>query len=384
MVGGMFAAPAVAGISDTFQPYVSAAVIHDDNLLRLDEGESQDGRRADTYKQSVAGLAFDVPYGIQRFTGDVHVTRVAYSHFDEYDYNGKDARGEWAWKLGSHLSGRIGGLYSETLAPFSDFNSTERNLRVLRRENADAAWLFHPSWQLRGGFVRQQVRYDVGSQKYNNRDEDTSELGVDYLVANGSRVGVQLRHLKGSYPDGTVLGFLANDNYTQDEAKINIYWRYSAITQVELLVGHARRGHAVYAERDQSGANGRVSAYWKPAAKLKFTGVVWREFAAVEGSRINSSLNNGFSVEGNWEATSKLALNGKLTREKRDFNAIGVATGTDPQDTSRAANLTLTYAPLTNILLSAGAAHSDRTGNFAVGSGNYKSNSVSLSAKIVF
>lgn len=384
MVCGAYAAPAFAGISDTFHPYVSATIIHDDNLLRLGEGVSQDGQRSDTYKQTAAGLAFDVPYGIQQFTGDLSVTRVAFNHFDRYDYNGKDARGEWLWKLGTHLSGHLGGRYSETLTPFSDFQFTERNLSVQRREYVDGAWLFHPSWQLRGGFTRQQFRYDLASLKYGDRDEDTTEIGVDYLVGTGSRVGVQVRHLKGSYPNGTLLGFLTNDDYTQNEAKINILWRYSAVTQVELLVGRARREHAVYGERDQSGANGRVVGYWQPTTKLKFTGRAWREFSAVEGARINSSLNKGFSLDSSWQATYKVAVTGRLSTEKRDFNAIGATTEVDPHDTSRVANLYVTYLPLTNIELSAGAAHTARSGNFAVGSGNYKSNSVSLSAKISF
>lgn len=385
-VGAAYAVPAAAGIlGDNVQPYVSVALVHDDNLLRLDEGQSLRGQRSDNYQQSVAGLQFNLPYGLQQFSGDAHVTRVAYRFFDEYDYNGKDARGDWAWKLGTHLSGHVGGVYSEALTPFADLNSTERNLRVQRREYMNGAWLFHPSWQLRAGFTRQQQRYDLASQKYNNRDEDTTELGVDYLVSTGSRVGVQVRHIKGTYPDGTLLGFLVSDDYKQNEAKINVFWRYSAITQIELLAGHASRTHEVYGERDQSGANGRLMAYWTPESKIKFTGSAWREFTAVEGSTINSALSKGVSVEGTWQATSKIGVNGLLRHEKRDFGAVrGVVLASLPQDTLRTANLSVTYAPLSNTQIVAGFAHSARSGNFAVGSGNYKSNSVSLSAQIAF
>ncbi|MYN29086.1 hypothetical protein GTP69_22020 [Duganella sp. CY42W] len=381
----MYAAPAAAAISDTIQPYVSVALIHDDNLLRLDDGQSIDGQRSDNYRQSIAGLQFDVPYGLQEFTGDAHVTRVAFSHFNEYDYTGKDARGEWAWKLGTHLFGHLGGVYSESLTPFSEQSSIDRNMRLQRKEYVDGTWLFHPSWQMRGSFVRQQFRYGLASQQYNNRDEDTATLGVDYLVATGSRIGVQLGHLKGSYPDGTLLGFLISDGYKQNDAKINIFWQYSAITQVQILAGRAKRTHEVFGERDQSGANGRVNAYWTPVAKVKLTGSAWREFSAVEGSTINSSLNKGVSAEATWQATSKLGVNGLLRREKRDFGTVsGVAVVSAPNDTLRTANLSVTYTPLPSTQIVAGIAHSARSGNFAVGSGNYKSNSVSLSAQIAF
>jgi exopolysaccharide biosynthesis operon protein EpsL len=386
LISAAYAAPAQAAISDTIHPYVSATLMHDDNLLRLDEGESLNGQRSDTYRQAVAGVTVEQPIGRQMLTADLHVSRVTFNRFSQYDYNGKDAQAQLAWQLADHLSGHLGGLYSETLAPFSDFGASERNLRVQRKEFVDGTWQFHPRWQVRGGFTREEYRYDLTAQKYNNRDQDTSEFGVDYLTPSGSRIGVQLRHLKGSYPNGFIGSVLVSDDYTQDEAKINIYWRYSAITQVQFLGGRARREHSFFTERDQSGTNGRLLAYWLPASKLKFTVGAWREFSAVDGAIINSALNKGASLDGTWQATGKLGVTGQLRRERRDFGTVTASQGTldDPHDITRTASLSLTYAPLPNVELSTGVARNDRKGNFSVGTGNYKSNSASFSAKIVF
>jgi exopolysaccharide biosynthesis operon protein EpsL len=386
LVSAAYAAPAMAAISDTIHPYVSASLMHDDNLLRLDDGESVNGQRSDTYKQAVAGVTVEQPIGRQMVTADLRVSRVTFDRFSQYDYNGKDAQAQWAWQLADHLSGHLGGQYSETLAPFSDFGAGERNLRVQRKEFVDGTWQFHPRWQVRGGFTREEFRYDLSSQKYNNRDQDTSEFGVDYLTPAGSRIGVQLRHLKGSYPNGFIGNVLVSDDYTQDEAKINIYWRYSAITQIQFLGGRARREHSFFTERDQSGTNGRLLAYWAPAAKLKFTGGAWREFSAVDGAIINSALNKGVSLDGTWQATTKIGVTGQLRRERRDFGTVTAAQETldDPHDVTRSAGLSLTYVPLPNIELTTGVSRNDRKGNFSVGTGNYKSNSASFSAKIVF
>jgi exopolysaccharide biosynthesis operon protein EpsL len=388
LVGAAYAAPASAAlISDNIRPYVQVAYLYDDNLLRLDDGQSRDGQRSDQYRQSIAGIQIDQEIGRQVLSLDAHASRVAFDHFDEYDYTGKDARGLLTWQLGNQVSGHAGASYSQTLAPFADFNNTnfvERNLRVQRRAYVDANWLFHPRWQVHGGYTSEQFRYDLSFQRYNNRDDKTAEAGVDYLTPSGSRSGLVARRIKGEYPDGFLFGTLVSDDYTQNEVKLNVYWRYSAITQLQLLVGRAKREHAVYGTRDQSGTNGRLVAYWNPTVKLKFTGAAWREFASVEGSTINSSLNKGASLDVSWEATSKTKLSGQMRKENRDFNTINAAVVTDPHDSTTSAGLTLTYMPIPLAEIDVGLTHSKRNGNFVVGSGNYKSNSVSISAQISF
>lgn len=384
LIGAAYAPSAAAQISDTIHPYVSATIVHDDNLLRLDDGEQRDGARADTYKQAVAGISFQIPVERQMFSGDVRVSRVTFDHFGELDYNGKDAQAEWAWQLGNNLSGHLGGSYSQTLAPFADFNTTERNLRVQRREYVDGTWRFHPRWQVRSGFSRTEYRYDLTVQSYGNRNEDATEAGIDYLTPSGSRIGLLARHLKGHYPNGSLLGALLKDDYEQDELKLNIFWRYSQITQIQFYGGRERRRHDVFSYRDDSGTNGRVIAYWTPGQKLKFNAQLWREFAVIEGGAVNTALTKGVSLDGSWQATSKISVGGQIRDEKRDFGTIAALGIDDPHDRTKSASLSLTYVPIPTVELNTGVARSSRNGNFVVGSGNYKSNSVSFTAKIVF
>jgi exopolysaccharide biosynthesis operon protein EpsL len=352
--------------------------------LRLNDGETENGNRSDTYKQGAAGITFAIPVERQLFTGDLQVSRVTFDKFSRLDYNGKNAKAEWVWQLGNNLTGHLGGSYSQTLAPFADFPTTERNLRVQRREYVDGTWRFHPRWQVRSGFTRTQYRYDLSAQRYSNRDEDTTEAGVDYLTPSGSRIGVQARRMKAEFPNGTLFGALLNDNYTQDELKLNIFWRYSQITQIQFLGGRERREHNIFTTRDDSGTNGRLIGYWAPGQKLKFTANLWREFAVIEGGSVNTALSKGASLDGSWQATSKIAVGGQVRNERRDFGAIGALAIADPNDRTKSSSVSLTYAPTPLIELNTGAARSSRNGNFVVGSGNYKSNSVSFSAKIVF
>lgn len=380
LIGGMFCAPAQAALSDTIHPFASLGYSYEDNLLRLPDGVAGPDGRSDTLTQAQVGLQFDRPVGRQDFSGQLSVTRVSFDRYSQLDYNGKDFSGQWSWQTVYNLSGHIGGAYSQTLTPFTDYHSSELDLRTTRRKFADINWLFHPSWQVHGAYTQEVNNYDLDAQRYNDRTLDTTELGVDYLASTGSRFGVVARSLKGSYPNQLVLNnLLLDDGYRQDELKANIYWLTSSVTQLQVVAGWARRRHDTASYRDSSGPNGRVTAFWTPTGQLSFNIAAWREFAVVESTLIDSSLNKGESLNGTWAISYKIKADASIRREKRDFSAIGLVSlpgGNDDQ--TRRASAGLTYTPLTSIQLNLSGYHETRTGNVYIGTNSYKANGASF------
>jgi hypothetical protein len=222
---------------------------------------------------------------------------VTFDHFDQLDYNGKDFKADLAWQLGNRFSGNLGGSYVSTLTPFSDYTTTERNLRTSRREYVNGAWRFHPSWQVRSGFTRNKYEYELQAQRVNNRTEDLAEVGGDYLASSGSKVGLVVRQLKGKYTNPRrVNGIALDDNYTQDELKASINWRFSGVTYIEVLAGYAKRKHDFFTGRDSSGANGRASVAGRHWARSSSQAEAWREFAAVESLIVSNSLNRAAAL----------------------------------------------------------------------------------------
>lgn len=387
LAAGLAAPSASAAISDTITPFVAASWSYDDNLLRLDDDvPGYTGPRSDTSRQLQAGFLFNRPIGRQILSGQAKWSRVSFEHFDEFDYSGKDFLADLEWHIGNHLDGHIGALYNQTLTPFSDLQSTERNLRVRHREYADGGWRFHPSWRVRAAYSRERYSYDLLTQRLANREETASELGLDYLAPSSSRIGVQLRHVIGKYPNRVNLGqFGLDSGYTQDEVKANIYWVYSATTQVQLLGGWVRRSHDASSRLDSSGTNGRVVVYWAPLNKVRFTGSLWHEFGVVENALISSSLNNGASLAAAWEITSKVRMDAQVRREKRDFDgASGLVFPVDVSDTSRTDSLGLTYAPKPSIQLGLNAFRDTRRGAPIINTGSFRAKGVSFSASVQF
>jgi len=379
--------PASAAISDTISPFISTSYSYDDNLFRIDDkAPGFDGQRSDTSRQVQAGFLINRPIGRQLLTGQVKWSRVYFDHFDQLDYTGKDYLADLEWHIANHLEGHVGASYSQTLTPFSDLQSTGRNLRTIRREYVNGGWRFHPSWRVRGGFARDKYTYDAIAQKFSERQEDAYELGLDYLPASESRIGIQLRHLKGTYPNrASLAAFGIEQGYEQDEVKANIYWRFSGVTQVQLLGGWVKRKNDLFSGRDSSGANGRVTVYWAPLGKVRFTGSVWHEFAAVENSLITSSLNNGASLAAAWDISAKVRMDAQVRREKRDFSAAsGLVLPNDVSDTTRTSSIGLTYAPRPNIQLGINAFQDTRKGAPIINTGSYRAKGASLSASIQF
>lgn len=379
-------APAMAELSDTLHPFVALNYTHDDNLLRLADGVSGPGGvRSDNIRQIQAGLLLERPIGRQILTGQAKLSKVSFDHFNQFDYDGKDLLAALEWHLGNQFDGHVGASYAQTLTPFTDFHTDERNLRVQRREYVDGGWRFHPSWRVYAGFTRDRFTYDLQEQRFNDRTEDATQVGIDYLPSTRSRVGIVLRRLKGAYANHRFIGgFDIDEGYVQNEVKANIYWYLGAVTQIQFLGGWVERKHDFFTQRDANGANGRLVVAWQPLGKVRFTGTAWREFTAVESNLVSNSLNKGVSVGAVWDATAKLQANAQLRREKRDFNATsGNSFTIDASDNSRTASLGLTYFPKPLVQLGVSVLRDVRSGSPLV-TGNYSANSVSVNASAQF
>lgn len=380
-------APALAGPNDALHPFVGVSYAYDDNLLRVPSGHPGfENTRADSSRRGEAGLVFDKTYGRQKLYFQGKLTKVKFRHFERLDYDGKDFNGNLAWQIGNHLEGNLGATYAQTLAPYADFRTTERNLRKQERQFFDAAWRFHPSWRVRGGASRDKFSYELLSQRFNDRTNDTLEAGADYLARSGSTVGLQLRRIEGTFPNRRVFGqFLLDDSFVQDEVKAKIYWRYSELTQLQFLGGWVKRSHPLFGTRDTSGTNARLDLTWSPRSALRITSSLWREFSGVESTLASSSLSRGVSVGAAWALTAKVKLEAQARREQRDFSGLIVGlNGIDLGDTSRHASLGAVYAPTRTVQLSMSAFHEARTGTPVFGNANYRANGVSFSANAQF
>jgi exopolysaccharide biosynthesis operon protein EpsL len=379
--------PAGAGPNDALHVYGGVAYGHDDNLLRIpDNAPAFDNTRGDSWWTREGGLIFDKMYSRQRITLVAKLSKTNFDHFKQLDYDGKDLQANWAWQLGNHLEGKVGYSLQQVLAPYTDFSSSERNLRRTRSTYAEGAWRFHSSWRVRTGFQRDKYTYEALSNRFNNRTEDATEVELDYLPRSGSTVGLVARRVKGKYPFPRPVGpFTFNDSFTQDELKARVKWLATGSTTLDALVGYTRRDQASFGEGRTSGVAGKINATYQPRGKMTYKASVWRDFAPLESTVVSYTLNKGASIGAQWDATAKISVNADAIYERRNFSARQEFAGSDGlRDSIRTATLRATWHPRPMLQVQGGVAHQERSGSVVLGTGSFKSNSVTLTANAQF
>ncbi|MDB5906145.1 MAG: exopolysaccharide biosynthesis protein EpsL [Massilia sp.] len=386
LAGAMCGVPALAGPNDALHLLGGLGYGHDDNLLRVPDGvPALDNQRGDSWYQADAGLLFDNTYGRQHVNAQVRLSKVSFDHFRQLDYDGRDLQAKWDWQTGNHLQGVLGASYKQTLAPYTDFLSDQRNLRQQRRVFGDGSWRFHPSYRVRAAAASEKFSYELALQSVNDRTEDSYEAGLDYLPKSGSEIGLVLRKIKGKYPNRRPFGQqLLNDDYDQDEVKARVLWIASGTTTVQALAGWARRRQPALGD-DTSGVNGRISAEYKPNGKFSYTAALWRDFAPIESLLVNYTLNNGVRLAAVWEAGAKIKVEASATYERRKYNRRLLAIGDgDLHDAVREANMRATWSPRPALQLSGALAHQARSGSALLGTGRFSSTSIVLNATAQF
>ncbi len=386
LLASLGSSPAMAGPYDALHVYGSVGYFHDDNLFRLPDGvPGYDNQRSDAAFQTVLGLFFDKMYGRQKVFLQAKRSKVKFDHFKQLDYDGKDYLGRLNWQLGNHLEGSVGASYSQTLAPYTDFRSRERNLRVQKSEFFDGAWRLHPSWRVRAGATRDRYTYELPIQRINDRTETAAEVGFDYLPSSGSTAGLVARRIKGEYNNLRVFnGIVLDESFVQEELKAKIDWRVTPISTIQVLAGHARRTHDGLGQRDASGFNGRITVSSAPRVKLRVNAALYREFTPVESNIVTYALSRGASAGATWDATAKIRVEGSVSSERRAYETSLTVNGADLSDKLRRASLNATWSPRPALQVVAGVARERRDGSVFLGSGSYKSNTVSLNASAQF
>jgi hypothetical protein len=179
--------------------------------------------------------------------------------------------------------------------------------------------------------------------------------------------------------------FMFNDDFSQDELKVRVKYNASGATGVDALIGYTQRKQPAFGAGTTSGAAGRVNLSYQPHGKTVFTASAWRDFAPLESTLVSYTLNNGAALGAQWNATAKIRVNADFSAERRNYNPrVSFAGDTDLRDSIRNGSLRATWMPHDGVQVMLGAARQSRSGSVVLGTGSFRSNSVTLSASAQF
>lgn len=375
---------------DVIRPYASATYLYDDNLRRFSSKEQAlqntgSEKRADSMLMSEVGIILDKKVSQQAFFLDLGVNRSKYDRNSALDNDGREMTGRWNWHIGNLWQGNIQAYHKKALVPFADFRSAGGlglNVRTEDRRSADAIWKFHPRWQTRIAFVNYEVEYSAETQKVANLNENSQELELDYIAPSTSKIGVVYRHARGDRPvDQILFGIPINNDYNQHELKLNVDWTLSGKSKFQFLGGLVDRKHDEIPARDFRKFNARANLNWLPTGKTSVNLATWRENNAQGFVTTSYTLNRGASLSASLYATNKVALQGSMRYEKRDFVGDDVF-GQQRSDTDKTFSLGLVYKPVLSFVLNAAVVRNTRESTSEAF--EFDSNSLSLTGQYEF
>ncbi|ABE50296.1 conserved hypothetical protein [Methylobacillus flagellatus KT] len=386
-----FVVPACALEGDVLKPYASLTYSYDDNLRRfaskqLAQMSTGSSDTSDTMLVKSAGIVLDHTISRQKMYVDFRLNKSTFNKNSELDNDGRDVIARWDWELGNRLEGKVEFFHKKALVPFSEFQPLQGtmlslNTRTQDRRLLEARWMLHPRWRVRGAFIYSEMEYGAEAQRAANLKEDIQEIGFDYLSPTKSIIGVLYRNTKGSKPQQAFQGSFISNDYDQNELKLNVDWAVTGKSRLQFLGGLVDRQHEQLSQRDFRGVNARGNFNWMTSGKTNLNAAVWRENNAQSFVTTSYTLNRGTSLTANLQATGKIAVQGVLKYEKRDFEGDQIF-GQFRSDKDKSFMLSLMYNPVTSFRITTSFIHSDRESTSDMF--EFRSNSVSVTGQYEF
>ena len=388
------APPAHAFYNDRFELYADETMTWDSNVFRLSRdldtnAVTGQGSRGDRFNVHSLGATLDLPYSLQRFQAGYRWFATRYHRFSQLDFDGHDARANWLWAITPELTGDAGYLDSTSLANFAIFGGTNKDLVTARQAYVNGTWAPTPSYQLFGGFTRNEREHSDAPRKVNDLESNAAEVRLSYVNAAENRVGVSFRREKGHSPQSIFQGVPFDNAYTQDSAGVVTRWTLSGLSRLDGRVDYVHRKYDQFAQRDYKGPSFRVTHTWTPTGKLTFVTTGYREIAPLDDVQTAFVKTTGITFRPRWDVTYKISVQGSFDYSRWDYAPVfpvalpggGVQAGSY-QHRYRTGGLTVAWRPYTHVLFQAGVLRDVRTSTLFAG--DYVANVATLEARIGF
>src|SRR5215213_1124053 len=128
LLAGLFPAGALAaegGLLKALHPYAQLGIGYDSNVFRVETaalaGDLITGSELDDTVSTIeTGINAKLTHQRQVFSAWGRVFHNDYSHFDEVDFTGADAKLGWEWAAGTRWSGNVGYEFRRGLRDFAN------------------------------------------------------------------------------------------------------------------------------------------------------------------------------------------------------------------------------------------------------------------------
>lgn len=345
-------ASAAAGAYAQSSPYwlgVSQVASHDSYMERYG------GAGRDWISSTGLRAGIDQSFGRQQLLVDASANRNVYARnkaLNNTDY-GLNARLNWSTV--ERVSGLLAVQSSQSL--YKNTLSTQVAGRNVLRSNGvtlQAQVGLVTVWSFDAGVSTNRQRISgsaVGLQSL-NRDQTALSTGARWSPSTDLSVRLGVRRTQGDQQP--------NDDFTRNDVDLSTSVKLSGASDVFARLSSTRLKHSQPTLADQKGWTGLLGWNWVPTGKLKLGLTASRDSSLGSIDQIGvllpfaqttNSLSNTLALSANWEITSKVLLDSRLSQMRRTLDTTSLLAGATGKDTLTSFSLGLRYLPVRNLEL---------------------------------
>jgi hypothetical protein len=336
-------------------------LLHDSNLFRFPEAL---GPQMDTVNSSYLGLRANKVWSQQTFQFNITQTRNRYDRFSYLDNESLDYHVVWLWSLTSRFTGTLHDDYNESLAPFENGTSVQRDETVLRSRGLTSdAWLFG-GWHLIFNATHSSQQSTQFQQATPDFLTNTTEFGVNYVLASNSSVTATRRLTDGQYvglPPSTGPS-LTGSGFHRIEYKLKaslILSPRSTLTPSISWLTHKQQDSPLY---DISGPEASIAYLWTATDKLNVQAEAGHTLYSFTDPLYNREFTQYVKITPTWLVGPKTAVHVTLQGTRYSYGTLPGATpiGPERRESAATAELGAVWMPLGFLSLAASVNHSQR------------------------
>lgn len=374
---------------DGFSMTMSAELRDEDNPFRLSPqidpvtvlGRSDKSDQIHLYN---IGLRFNNNYSLQRIELEANQTLYRYRTFDNLDFDATSYHAAWLWKLTPRLSGVLSTDRTETLKDYADFNNaTIRNIQTDRRHLFSADWLAGADWHVIGALVESRSRNSESVVAVGDDVREVREAGVRYVTKADNSIALVGRHAKGRY-EGRIADPLAllDVRFEDEEIEARVAWRMSGKSSLNARLGYLERRHEQFAQRDYSGAVGRLDYLWAATGRSAVRVSMGRHLFSYQEAPNSYYIARDISLMPSWQASEQVVLSLRLEHLRRDYRGAVVPVATLREDRIRSVQFGADWNPVRFTSIQAYWERTSRDSNFS--GFEYQARAVGVRARLTF
>jgi exopolysaccharide biosynthesis operon protein EpsL len=341
-----------------FDYYVGAEESYDSNLYRLPSYLTNistliapNATREDYVTSAFVGFDGLWTPGLQQVSFNVRANDNWFAHNNELNNYSGNADLLWNWRLGSVLSGQVGGDYTRSQANFNETLFLGRDIVNSYDFYGNGRYQIGPRWAVYGGVREADSSHTALAAQYNDYKSSTGNVGVELATSLEDTVGLEYQYLDGRFDHGV---FLLNDlpfdrDFYQNTLNLVVKYLLSDKTTINATAGYVKRGYTNEPVGAFSGYNGNVSLQWQLTGKTQITFSGYRQLQAYLGSQSDYFVGTGGSIAPTWVATEKLTFKVIASYANQQYintSPSVLITGAPRHDKVGAEQATVLYTPI--------------------------------------